>query len=203
MGQVHEPEAPTRWRNAIAVALGVAVPLLVGLVVVAVFGGERMAAERLSAGDARAATAPADDDVLVDGGWPEVAAYVRDQQASGRPTVVKFFASWCEPCKTETPRVLAVAAANPDVAFIGVAHADRIGPARDFVDEFGLTAMPTVFDQLGETAPELGVMGMPGAAFFDVDGTLAGVHLGPIAEHELQRWLDALTSGGPLPAPAA
>jgi len=205
MDQAQEPGVHTRWPIAVGVGLGVAIPLLVVLVVVlvSVFGVGRWTADRLSARDAPAAAGPSDDDVLFEGGWPEVAAYVRDQQASGRPTVVKFFASWCEPCKAETPRVLEVAAANSDVAFIGVAHEDRIGPAREFVDDFGLTAVPTVFDPLGETARELGVMGMPGIAFFDVEGTLAGVHLGPVTRHDLQRWLDGLTGRGPLPEQGA
>jgi thiol-disulfide isomerase/thioredoxin len=163
----------------------------------------RQAPDRVSAADAPPARAPADDAVLTEGAWPEVAAYVTAQSHRDRPTVVKFFASWCEPCKAETPRVLAVARANPQVAFVGVAHEDRPEPARAFVADYGLAAMPTVLDALGETARAVGVLGMPGVAFFDADGVLVGTHIGPVTQDSLQRWLDGLTGAGPLPEQAA
>lgn len=186
---------PTRSGRLVVVGVVVTVVLAAAAVAVAAW----RAPERLSAADAEPTAAPAADAVLVDGAWPEVAAFVRGQADLERPTVVKFFASWCEPCKVETPHVLAVAAANPDVAFIGVAHQDLAEPARAFVDRYGLDAMPTVLDPMGETARQVRVLGMPGVAFFDDDGILVGSHIGPVSEQGLQRWLDGLTGRAPLP----
>jgi thiol-disulfide isomerase/thioredoxin len=44
--------------------------------------------------------------------------------APGQPTVVNFFAAWCEPCQRELPALRDAAAANPGVAFVGVDHQD-------------------------------------------------------------------------------
>lgn len=190
------PPAPARVRGSTVVAATAALVLVIALTVLVVAARQP---DALTANDAPTSTAPADTAVLAPGGWPEVAAYVRVQSEAGRPTVVKFFASWCEPCVTETPLVLDVAARNPDVAWLGVAHEDRPDPAADFVDDIGLRQIPTVLDSLGETARTVGVLGMPGVAFFDGDGVLVGVHIGPVTEPLLHDLLAALRAGEPLP----
>jgi thiol-disulfide isomerase/thioredoxin len=128
------------------------------------------------------AAAPAHDAVLVEGGWPEVAAFVREED---RPVVVFFFASWCAPCREETPVIREGVSAARDVAFIGVAHQDRDDAAERFVAEEGLDVLPTVLDAVGATAYEVGARGLPATAFFAADGRLAGVHTGVLTEEVL------------------
>src|SRR5262249_24727244 len=40
--------------------------------------------------------------------------------AAGRPMVVDFFASWCEPCRASFPRLSLLARSHPEVGVFGV-----------------------------------------------------------------------------------
>jgi cytochrome c biogenesis protein CcmG/thiol:disulfide interchange protein DsbE len=53
-----------------------------------------------------------------------------------RPVVLNLWASWCIPCRTETPDISAFAEANPDVKVIGVAVEDTETASRAFAEEF-------------------------------------------------------------------
>lgn len=45
----------------------------------------------------------------------------------GRPVVVSFWATWCEPCIKEFPDLMALARERPDVAVVSVSIDDREG----------------------------------------------------------------------------
>jgi thiol-disulfide isomerase/thioredoxin len=124
------------------------------------------------------AETPAHDAFLADGAWPEVAAFVRDEQ---RPVIVNLFASWCGPCRAEAPVLRRAAAAHDDVAFLGVAHQDNFDAATRFLEEEQLP-FPTLFDPEGETSRHFRARGMPVTAFFAADGRLAFVHVGILTE---------------------
>jgi len=99
----------------------------------------------------------------LDGGAFDSSSY------AGRPVVVNFFASWCPPCNSEAPDLVAFAKAHPEVAFIGVAVKDKPADARGFVAKYGLP-YPVVDDGQGEIARRYGVNGIPATMFFDKAG---------------------------------
>ena len=74
----------------------------------------------------------------------------------GKVVVVNFWASWCEPCKSEAPRFQAAHERYGDrVAFIGVDTADYSADAGRFLDRYGVT-YPNVRD------PDRSVLGKYG-----------------------------------------
>jgi cytochrome c biogenesis protein CcmG, thiol:disulfide interchange protein DsbE len=74
----------------------------------------------------------------------------------GKVVVVNFWASWCEPCKSEAPRFQAAYKRYGDrVAFIGVDTADYSADAGRFLDRYGVT-YPNVRD------PDRSVLGKYG-----------------------------------------
>lgn len=153
------------------------------------------------AADAGAAAAPPADARLAEAGYVATAAWVRDEvDRSGRPVIVKFFASWCGPCADEAPVLLDAAAAHPEVAVLGVNHQDRPEPASSWVTEHGFDAIPTVADVEGEVARALGARGMPSVSFVDDTGVLVHTHTGPIDPALLDAWIDHLAHGGPRPS---
>lgn len=131
------------------------------------------------------------DDVLVDGGWPEVAAFVAESAAQDKATVVNIFASWCAPCERELPLLLATSEQTPDVRWLGVASEDRRQDAEPFVERMAVT-WPSVLDMPATTHIELDGIAMPTTAFFDADGQLRQVVIGELDEEELTTALEGL-----------
>ena len=54
---------------------------------------------------------------LINGGTFTLSEHLKTDD---RPIVLNLWASWCIPCRTETPDISAFAEANPDVKVIGV-----------------------------------------------------------------------------------
>ena len=108
----------------------------------------------------------------------------------GRPVVVNFWATWCEPCVREFPLLRAAAAAHKGdrLAVVGVLTRDRPGPARDFVRAQHAT-WPVALDPEAATATAWGAVGLPHTWFIRPDGTLASHQLGELTQASLDRQL--------------
>ena len=100
----------------------------------------------------------------------------------GRPVVVNFWATWCEPCVREFPLLRAAAAAHKadGLAVVGVLTSDRPGPARDCVRAQRAT-WPVALDPEATTATAWGAVGLPHTWFVRPDGTLASHQLGELS----------------------
>lgn len=135
----------------------------------------------VEAADAPPAETPGVDARLHEGGWAELAAMIRAENAAGRPVVVNLFASWCEPCVEEAPVLRAAARSYSEVAFVGVAHRDLREPAERFLEDNPL-GFPTLWDFEGDVAEAIQARGMPTTAFFDTTGELRRTHIGMVDE---------------------
>lgn len=113
--------------------------------------------------------------------------------APAKPTVINFFAAWCEPCKRELPALRAAAAANPGVAFLGVDHQDSREDAVALLDKFGIT-YPAGYDPRGDIAARYGIRGLPATVFIGTDGRIVSLVQGEVSAKELQERLDHLIS---------
>jgi cytochrome c biogenesis protein CcmG/thiol:disulfide interchange protein DsbE len=103
----------------------------------------------------------------------------------GRPVIVNVWASWCAPCRTETPLLQrAFEEYGDEVTILGVASKDGAADAMDFMDEFGLT-YPNVLDVTGAIRTELGLSGFPTTYLIDKDGVLQHRITGGISEQRL------------------
>ncbi len=105
---------------------------------------------------------------------------------TGRPLVLNFWASWCDPCKDEAPEFARVAREmEDDVTFLGVSILDGRGAARDFVKEYGIP-FESVRDTRGVIAKRYGVTGAPETVFVDPRGRVVGKYIGAFREDELE-----------------
>ena len=104
----------------------------------------------------------------------------------GRAVMLNFWASWCPPCRTETPRLeRAWKTASADgVLFLGVSMQDISSDAREFVDDQGVT-YPNVRDGDGDTARAWGVTGLPETFFIRKDGRVVAHVIGEITGVQL------------------
>ena len=84
----------------------------------------------------------------------------------GRATVVNFFASWCAPCRIESPILLELQAAG--VPIIAIAYKDKPEAITQFLSEFGNPFDTIALDQEGRIGIDWGIYGVPES--FIVDG---------------------------------
>lgn len=110
----------------------------------------------------------------------------------GRPVIVNFWATWCEPCKTEMPRL--VSAANTygeQVRFIGVNVEDDRAAAERFAARNDVP-FPSLADRDGRIRRAERVLGLPVTQFYRADGQLAFVHNGEVSAEDLKMRIEEL-----------
>jgi cytochrome c biogenesis protein CcmG/thiol:disulfide interchange protein DsbE len=110
----------------------------------------------------------------------------------GRPVVLNFFASWCEPCKAES-KVLVNAAREygSRVVFLGVDYHDVTSDGRKFLRAHGIM-YPTVQDGPGDIGDKYGLTGVPETYFIDAKGRLVGAHILGTVAHQKGKFYDGI-----------
>ncbi len=103
------------------------------------------------------------------------------------PVVVNIWASWCGPCRVESPHLVRAAKRfGTRVQFLGVDIQDERAAARTFIREEGYP-YPSVFDATGEIRDSLGYVGQPVTIFYESSGAKVGEWSGAITLSELER----------------
>jgi cytochrome c biogenesis protein CcmG, thiol:disulfide interchange protein DsbE len=115
-----------------------------------------------------------------------------------RPVVLNFFASWCVPCRQETPLLASVARSeqrhHSRVQFIGVDVGDVPSAAKAFVQQAGVDYPVGVDASLQVTAGRYGLNGEPQTFFLDSSGAVVVHHFGALDRSELEQDLSQITS---------
>jgi peroxiredoxin len=110
----------------------------------------------------------------------------------GKPVVLNFFASWCEPCKGEAP-VLESAwrKYRSQVVFLGIDYHDVTSDGRRFLRAHDIT-YPTVADGSGDVADRYGVTGVPETYFINAQGRLVGSHIAGTVAHQQSAFFEGI-----------
>ncbi len=122
---------------------------------------------------------------------------VRLADFAGKPTVVNFFASWCDACDEELPAFREVALDLEDeVNFIFV-NSQETGDWKPMAERNDITQFTLAKDIQGTRRNglyrDLGGLGsMPITAFYDADGNLLDTGRVPFTEAQLRRSLETL-----------
>ena len=106
----------------------------------------------------------------------------------GQPVMLNFWASWCEPCKAETPFLQKswVALKAQGVVLIGIDGQENADNARSFLQQYGVS-YPSVKDTInGSTAIEYGILQFPETLFIDRHGVVVGKWAGELNDAGLK-----------------
>jgi cytochrome c biogenesis protein CcmG/thiol:disulfide interchange protein DsbE len=100
----------------------------------------------------------------------------------GKAVAVNFWASWCDPCKDESPYLERVwlKYRKRGLVVLGVDAQDFRSAARGFMRRYGLT-YPVVYDGPGKTLKHYGVTGFPETFVLGRDGRVVEAFVGAIA----------------------
>jgi cytochrome c biogenesis protein CcmG/thiol:disulfide interchange protein DsbE len=103
----------------------------------------------------------------------------------GKTVVLNFWATWCGPCKDETPLFQEAWQRwqDKDVVFVGMNTKDVRDYARDFLKRYGVT-YPNVYDGKGSMVGRYGVTGFPETYFIDARGKVRYRIAGPVETTE-------------------
>ena len=109
--------------------------------------------------------------------------------AGGRPALVVFWASWCEPCQGEAPAVERLARSPAGRGrVVGVDWSDAEGGARRFIKKYGWS-FSNLRDSGGEAGLAYGLRNLPTTFVVGVGGRIERTLLGPQTEQSLGRAL--------------
>lgn len=111
----------------------------------------------------------------------------------GKPALIDFWASWCEPCREEAPEIARLQnTLGGKAALVGIDYTDREGSARAFVEEHGWR-FPVLSDPDGIYGAHFGFSGLPTAIVLDPAGRISTILRGP---QKLPAFRQALREAG-------
>lgn len=116
------------------------------------------------------------------------------EENKGKLIIINFFASWCPPCKAETPDFVSVynEYKNKNFVIIGVSIDSKKQDAIDFVNEYGISFPVYVADPALQR--KYGVSKVPTSFIYATDGSLSNIVEGMISKSTLRR-MAQLASG--------
>jgi cytochrome c biogenesis protein CcmG/thiol:disulfide interchange protein DsbE len=114
----------------------------------------------------------------------------------GKPVVLNFWASWCDPCKEESPLLESAwkqaHAQGKDVVFLGIDFQDSNSQATAFLQHYGIT-YPIVIDA-GSAATAYRITSLPDTFFINRQGIVVSSVLQQLTAHALSSNLQLITS---------
>jgi len=185
------PKAPAKPNDAatgyLVAGLVLAFSLFMGLVVLPLLGARR------------AETSPLVGKLAPDFLLPYVSPRERGQtqrlsDLQGRVVVLDFWASWCAPCRAQSPVLERVArkVGKDKLLVLGVGTSDERAAITRFLDQ-GSLGYASVFDDQGMASSAYRVQGLPTLVVIASDGTVRALATGLVDEPELGRLVhDAL-----------
>ncbi|MGC5328592.1 TlpA family protein disulfide reductase [Brevibacillus sp. SYSU BS000544] len=119
------------------------------------------------------------------------------EQYKGKPVFINFWASWCPPCRMETPDLTTLYEKYKNrIGFIGVnvTAQDDLENVNDFVNEFHVT-FPIALDHSGEVSKQYKIIAMPTSYIVDKNGVIVFKKTGVVTKPEIEQVLERILKG--------
>lgn len=115
-------------------------------------------------------------------------------QTRGKVVILNFWASWCEPCKSEMPHFQTYYEQHSEdleILAINYTKKDQVAQVKSFVEQYKLT-FPILLDETGETSIMYGAFTLPTTIILDREGNIVHEILGPLDEALLEEYVEPL-----------
>ena len=104
----------------------------------------------------------------------------------GKPLVINFFASWCDPCRDEMPLINELAAkAVGNYQVLGIAVEDSRAAVSEYAKEAKLV-FPIALDLNSTVKRAYRIFGPPATFFIDSQGIIRDFVIGPITSERVK-----------------
>ena len=116
---------------------------------------------------------------------------------AGRMMILNVWGSWCAPCRSEAPALVAAAEELPDVQFLGINTKDNLAAAQAFERSFGIE-YPSFHDPDGALLLGFGQVppkAIPSTIVIDESGRVAARMLGEITTTVLTGVVEDVRAG--------
>lgn len=123
--------------------------------------------------------------------------YVRLSDYRGRPVWINFWATWCPPCRAETPDIQEMYEKYSDEGLVVLAMSigESAGDVRGYVERTG-TTFATALDSDTSVAAQYRIVGIPTHFFVDRDGILRDWRVGSMSKGTMEKKVETIISPG-------
>lgn len=113
-------------------------------------------------------------------------------QFKGKPLILNFWATWCEPCRDEMPEISELASQHPEIAVLGLAI-DEAAAVHEFVESTPVSYPLLIAENEGMPLAE--VLGnnkgvLPYTVIISAQGEVAHIFFGRVNRQMLQKALN-------------
>ncbi|WP_314001391.1 TlpA disulfide reductase family protein [uncultured Paenibacillus sp.] len=108
---------------------------------------------------------------------------------NGKPVLINFWASWCNPCRLEAPELVRLYAkykGQIEVYAVNLTSDDTVKGAAAFAEEFGFT-FPVLLDEKGTASKSYKIKSIPTTYFVDGNGQILDVVTGLASPDTLEK----------------
>jgi peroxiredoxin len=113
-------------------------------------------------------------------------------QFKGQPVLINFWASWCIPCRMETPALERAYQKyqSQGLVILGInsAEQDTLKEAETFAKEFKVT-YPLLWDETDEVLKTYAVLGLPTSVFVNSEGVIQRIHIGGMSDEQIEDFI--------------
>jgi len=113
----------------------------------------------------------------------------------GKTVLLNLFASWCGPCRAETPELVELAKdESDDLLLIGLNLGETPAAIETYRQDFNVP-YPLLPDADGRLMELYRPIGLPTSWFIDPEGVIRYIHNGPMTATMIQKVLDDIRAG--------